>query len=89
MFGQFGDGEGGETPAQFFWHIGVQKKWYKLWLGLNLLVCETDKTGKENAAKLAFTSDFLNQMLPAKKPGHFKPEQHGNTWEDVGKSSGK
>ena len=28
--GQFGDGEGGETPAQFFWHIGVQKKWYKL-----------------------------------------------------------
>ena len=21
---------GGETPAQFFWHIGVQKKWYKL-----------------------------------------------------------
>ena len=37
-----------------------------MWLGLNLLVCETDKTGKENAAKLAFTSDFLNQMLPAK-----------------------
>ena len=20
----------GETPAQFFWHIGVKKKWYKL-----------------------------------------------------------
>ena len=20
----------GETPAQIFWHIGVQKKWYKL-----------------------------------------------------------
>ena len=21
---------GRETPAQFFWHIDVQKKWYKL-----------------------------------------------------------
>ena len=28
---EFGDGDGeGETPAQIFWHIGVQKKWYKL-----------------------------------------------------------
>ena len=25
-----GMGREGETPAQFFWHIGVQKKWYKL-----------------------------------------------------------
>ena len=23
-------GGGGETPAQVFWHIGVQQKWYKL-----------------------------------------------------------
>ena len=23
-------GREGETPAQIFWHIGVQKKWYKL-----------------------------------------------------------
>ena len=23
-------GREGETPAQFFWHIDVQKKWYKL-----------------------------------------------------------
>ena len=31
LLGQFGDGEeGGETPAQIFWHIGVKKKWYKL-----------------------------------------------------------
>ena len=31
ILGQFGDGDGeGETPAQIFWHIGVQKKWYKL-----------------------------------------------------------
>ena len=25
ILGQFGDGEEGETPAQIFWHIGVQK----------------------------------------------------------------
>ena len=25
-----GMGREGETPAQIFWHIGVQKKWYKL-----------------------------------------------------------
>ena len=31
ILGQFGVGDGeGETPAQFFWYIGVQKKWYKL-----------------------------------------------------------
>ena len=30
ILSQFGDGEGGETHAQIFWHIGVQKKWYKL-----------------------------------------------------------
>ena len=23
-------GRKGETPAQFFWHIGVKKEWYKL-----------------------------------------------------------
>ena len=31
ILGQFGDEDGeGETPAQFFWYIGIKKKWYKL-----------------------------------------------------------
>ena len=30
MLGEFGDGEGGDTPAKKFWHVGVKKKWYKL-----------------------------------------------------------
>ena len=30
ILGQFGDGEGGGDPCPNFWHIGVQKKWYKL-----------------------------------------------------------
>ena len=30
ILGQFGDGEGGGDPCPIFWHIGVQKKWYKL-----------------------------------------------------------
>ena len=29
ILGQFGDGEGG-GGCPIFWHIGVQKKWYKL-----------------------------------------------------------
>ena len=30
IFGEFGDGEGGGDPCPNFWHIGVEKKWYKL-----------------------------------------------------------
>ena len=33
-------GREGETPAQFFWHISVQKKWYKLSSRI-LLSCHT------------------------------------------------
>ena len=52
-----GMGREGETPAQIFWHIGVQKKWYKLSkLG--------GGGGRGNLDKIQKNSYFFRETFP-------------------------
>ena len=65
-------GREGETPAQIFWHIGVQKKWYKL-----------SKLGGGGGVEVIWTKSkrtatFFRETVPKgsivmKKKKHFPP----------------
>ena len=52
-------GREGDTPAQIFWHIGVQKKWYKLSkLGVGV------GGGQGNLDKIQNNSYFFSGVRP-------------------------
>ena len=55
ILGQFEDGE---TPAQFFWQIGVKKKWYKL------SKSGEGGGGRGNLDKIQKNSYFFSGNLP-------------------------
>ena len=56
-----GMGREGETPVQIFWHIGVQKKWYKL---SKLGGGGRGGKGQGNLDKIQKNSFFFRESVP-------------------------
>ena len=60
-------GREGEAPAQIFWHIGIQKKWYKLSkLGGGW-------GGRGNLDKIQKKSYFFRETFPNKRSSALFP----------------